>query len=86
MYVIILLLSQNYGGWYVSNDFIYTGAESLGFEVVNVDYLQPLDNTELVMQLLSDIDNSDLTWYSDMNGFTMNKVGYMCMGFLWFLY
>ena len=62
--------------------FDYTGAESLGFEVVNVDYLQPLDNTELVMQLLSDIDNSDLTWYSDMNGFTMNKVGYMCTGFL----
>ena len=49
---------------------------------MNVDYLQPLDNTELVMQLLSDIDNSDLTWYSDMNGFTMNKVGYMCTGFL----
>ena len=86
MYVIILLLSQNYGGWYIYNDFIYTGAESLGFKVVNMDYLQPLDNTELVMQLLSDIDNSDLTWYSDMNGFTMNKVGYMCTGFLWFMY
>lgn len=50
------------------------GVDSLGFEVVNTDFLKPLDNTELVMQFLSDIDNSDLTWYTDMNGFTMNKV------------
>ncbi|XP_067941303.1 alpha-mannosidase 2x-like [Watersipora subatra] len=52
------------------------GPESLGVEVVNIDSIMKLENTELAMQLSTDIGNDDRIFFSDMNGFTMHKRKY----------
>lgn len=44
--------------------------------MVNVDSIMAEDNTELGMQLSSDIKDEQVSFYTDMNGFTIHKVGH----------
>lgn len=54
-----------------------SGPESLGVEVVNIDSIKEEVNTEIGMQLLSDVLPDEAIFYSDMNGFTIHKVVYL---------
>jgi len=62
---------------YIIHTPSYTGPESLGLEVVNIDTITSQDDTDFGMQLSSavkDPESSDAVFYTDLNGFTMYKV------------
>ena len=58
---------------------VIVGAESLGIEIVNTVAIMGESNTEVGMQLSSDMKNMDRIFYSDMNGFTLHKVCYLAV-------